>query len=200
MRYVLALAALFFLSTPALAQEKMEKLDSPEYHPDYCQFTANFPEEPFKTHRCESEDKNSCYDLISYTKVFDLSTTIRIEIICNPSKPEIYDYYTEDAMKATVKAMTKDTAVETYEISSRQADGYRQAGMLGKGQKGLDETIYIAQLWVADKSVMSVEAELSGAQTEESDRTFAEILRNIGFAKEINAPAEAQAEPSSGGE
>lgn len=174
---------LTFFSSPTLAQEKM---DSPEYSPDYCQFTANFPEEPYRTRQCEEGNKNSCYDLISYTKVFELSTSIRVEIICNPSTAEMYKEFTEEVMKTTVKAMTKDSVIEAYEVSSRQEDGYRQAGLLGKGRKGLDETIYIAQLWIADKSIMSVQAELIGEQSEESDKTFADVLRGIGYSELIN--------------
>lgn len=193
MRYLLALLILISTSNFAIAQEKLE---SKEYSPDYCQFTANFPEEPYKTHRCEKNDKNSCYDLISYTKVFDLSTSIRVEIICNPSTPEMYKEFSEEVMKTTVKAMTKSTVIEAFEVNSHQEEEYRQAGLLGKGRQGLNETIYIAQLWVSDQSIMSVEAELIGEQSEESDVAFADILRNIGYVKEIEAPEDK--EPSSG--
>ncbi len=169
---------------PAFAQEKLK---TPKYEPDYCQFSAKFPNEPYITKRCDGDDKSTCYDLISYTKVFDdVQTSVRVEIICNPSTPAMYKEFDEKVMKSTVHAMTKGSVIEAYEVNSRQEENYRQAGLLGKGKKGLEDTIYIAQLWIADKSIMSVEAELIGKQSEESDKVFADILRNIGFTKDIN--------------
>ncbi len=170
------------LSTPAMAQEK---LDTPKYEPDYCQFTAKFPDEPYITQRCDGNDKSTCYNLVSYTKTFDMRSSIRVEIICNPSTAEMYREFTPKVMESTVRAMTKGLVIEAYEVNSRQEDEYRQAGLLGKGRKGLDDTIYIAQLWIANKSIMSVEAELIGEQSEASDKVFAEILRNIGFTKRL---------------
>ncbi len=188
MRKAAALYAILYLITatyPAHAQSKQEKLDTAEYSPDYCQFTASFPEEPYITRRCEEKDKDTCYDLISYTKVFDLSATINVEIICNPSTPAMYEQFTPKVMETTVRAMTRDTVIEAYDIKSREEKDYRQTGLFGKGRRGLDETLYIAQLWVAQNSIMSVQAELIGEQSDEIDERFANILRNIGFTKEI---------------
>ncbi|PCJ00232.1 MAG: hypothetical protein COB14_04560 [Alphaproteobacteria bacterium] len=172
---------------PAAAPEATEEaqIDTPKYSPDYCQFTAQFPEKPYITHKCEGDTADTCFNLISYTKVFDLSTTITVEIICNPSTPAMYKEFTPETMESTVRAMTKDTVIEAYEIKSRQEEGYRQSGLLGRGRKGLEDTIYIAQLWIADHSIMSVEAQLIGEQSAQSDQAFAEILRNIGFTKDL---------------
>ena len=177
--FVLFISLLFSSSVHA-----QQKLETPEYSPDYCQFTAKFPEEPYITHRCDREDKDSCYNLISYTKVFELSSSIRVEIICNPATPAMYEQFTPKVMETTVRAMTKGSVIEAHEINTRQEDQYRQTGLLGRGRKGLDDTIYIAQLWIAENSIMSVEAELIGAQSEESDQHFADILRNIGFVRD----------------
>ncbi len=181
MKYLFALFTIT-LSLPVIAQDKLE---TKGYSPDYCQFTATFPEEPYITQQCEGESKDTCYNLISYTKVFDVKSTVRVEIICNPSTHEMYKAFTPKVMESTVRAMTKGTVIETYEISSRQEDKYRQTGLLGKARKGLGDTIYIAQLWVAENSIMSVEAELMGEQSAEADLLFAQILSTIGFAKDI---------------
>lgn len=176
--------------TPPPAPVIMEtphKLGSTKYSPDYCEFTADFPEEPIVNNYCEDpEDESTCYNLISYTKVLEMASTVNIEIICNPSTPEMYAEFIPEVMKETVNAMTKDSVIEKYNVKTRQADTYRQTGLIGKGKKGLNETIYLAQLWVSEKSIMSVKAEMSGAQTKEADALFADILQTIGYAKEIN--------------
>jgi len=176
--------ALLAIPSIALAQEKQSQMDVKVYSPEYCQFSAIFPEEPFLSERCEDPKKNeNCYDLVSYTKVFDMASTIRVEIICNPATAEMYQYFNPKVMETTVRAMTKGTVIEAYEVNSRQEENYRQTSLLGKGKKGLDDSIYIAQLWAGETSIMSVEAEMSGAQNADADKVFAEILSNIGFFK-----------------
>ena len=182
MRLIILLVLI--ISLPAYAQEK---LDTKEYNPNYCQFTASFPTEPYITKKCEDPNKpETCFNLISFTEVFDLSTTVRVEIICNPGSQELFEKFTPKVMENTVRAMTKETVLETFEVKANEQEKYRQVGLVGKGRKGLHDSIFIAQLWIADQSVMSVEAEISGETREDADRLFADILRTIGFAEEIN--------------
>lgn len=203
MTKILMLLVMFILPASAQAQNEPEttpkpvlvetpyKLDTKKYSPDYCEFTANFPEEPLVSNYCEKEDDPStCYNLISYTKVLDMASTINVEIICNPATPEMFAEFTPKVMEETVSEMTKESTVEKYNINTRETDGYRQTGLIGKGRKGLDDTIYLAQLWISEQSIMSVEAEMSGAQTEQADKLFADILRSIGYAKDINGETE----------
>lgn len=167
------------------------KLDSKKYSPDYCEFTANFPEEPLVNNFCEKEDDPStCYNLISYTKVLEMASTINVEIICNPATPEMFAEFTPQIMEDTVRKMTEGNILETLNINTREEEGYRQTGLIGRGRKGLDDTIYLSQLWVSEQSIMSVEAEMSGVQTEEADKLFADILRSIGYEKEIEESGE----------
>lgn len=207
MKLLRILCLALMLSAPVMAQETAQKapaspettgqtqLDTPKYSPNYCQFTAQFPEKPYITHTCEGKTADTCFDLISYTKVFGLSTTITVEIICNPSTPAMYKEFTPKVMEDTVRTMTKGSVIEAYEIASRQEDAYRQSGLLGRGRKGLSNTIYIAQLWIADHSIMSVKAELIGEQSAESDQHFADILRSIGYTLDLEATGTITATP-----
>jgi hypothetical protein len=180
-------------SAPVLMQTP-HKLESKKYSPDYCEFTANFPEEPIVNNYCEKEDDpTTCYNLISYTKVLELASTINVEIICNPATPEMFAEFTPAVMEDTVNEMTKKNTVEIYDINTREEEGYRQTGLIGKGRKGLDDTIFLSQLWISEKSIMSVEAEMSGVQTDEADHLFADILKSIGYKKEIEAAAPSDA-------
>ncbi len=164
-----------------------EKLGTPEYSPDYCQFTATFPEEPYITHQCEDpENPETCFNLVTYTKVFDMASTVRFEIICNPSSAEMYEQFTPEIMENTVKAMTKDSVLETFELNTQQREKYRHTGLVGKGRQGLDDSLLITQIWISDRSIMSVEGEINGEPIPEADQLFAEILRSIGFIEDIN--------------
>ncbi|MCK5375235.1 MAG: hypothetical protein KAJ40_08120 [Alphaproteobacteria bacterium] len=187
---------LFLYTAPLHAQEqKTEQQDALHdflinyrYEPDYCDFIAGFPEEPLISHACENEDDPStCYDKVSFTKVFELSSTVQIDVICNPSTPDMYAYFTPEIMESTVKAMTKDSVLETFNINTTQSDDYRLSGLVGQGRKGLYDTLYIAQLWISENSIMSVEAELSGEKNPDADQIFAGILSNTGHIRDVES-------------
>ena len=199
MRFFLFFFAMIFM-LPAHAQEQELKPTLQEqaesqfkrtnfehgYSPEYCDFIAAFPEEPLVTYQCEDEnDEETCFNLVSYTKVVGLSSTVKVELICNPATQAMYDYFKPDIMEASVRAMTESKVIKEFNIFSREEDGYRQTGIVAQGKQGLHDTLYIAQLWIAQNSILSVEAELMGEQTEEADHLFANILRNIGHLKDI---------------
>jgi hypothetical protein len=178
------LLLLLLIPSPALAEDAVvkeaEKLGGTTYAPDYCEFTASFPAQAYVTRKCEDAEQKSCYDLVSFTKVFDMAATVQVDIICNPSTEAMFNQLTTEVMETTVKAMTKDSVIEAYNVSSRDGETFRHAGLLGKGRYGVQESIYIAQLWSGKKSMMSVEAQLIGEPIEAADDMFAEILRSIG--------------------
>ncbi len=211
-RLLLALAATLFAlgAIPALAvhdkiranpgteTEKKEdrvvgedaKLDKNIYKPDYCDFFAKFPTEPLKGRRCETDDDSKCYDLVSFTKVFGLSSTVRFDIICNPADEQLFAEYTPEVMKKTVIEMTKGNVLESYEPQVQEEKNYRLAGIIGRGRAGMGDTIFVAQLWVGKKSIMAVEAEMMGEQTPEADDLFASILKTIGYDESPEEKAE----------
>ncbi len=166
------------------------KLDNKIYKPDYCDFFAEFPTEPLKGRRCETDDDSKCYDLVSFTKVFGLSSTVRFDIICNPADEQLFAEYTPEVMKKTVIEMTKGNVLESYEPQVQEEKNYRLAGIIGRGRAGMGDTIFVAQLWVGKKSIMAVEAEMMGEQTPEADDLFASILKTIGYDESPEEKAE----------
>lgn len=189
MKYILPL--LLILAFPAIAQDEAEDTRS-TYSPDTCEFTITFPDEPYTSRRCDKEDKDKCYNLVSYTQVYGLDSTVNFRVICNPVDESVYEAYSPEVMEATLRAMTKQSVVETHNSSFREAKGYRykQAGLVGEGHAGRTPMIYIAQLWIGEKSALSVEAELIGEELNEADRLFGDILKTIGHKGEMkkNAP------------
>jgi hypothetical protein len=172
---LLAMTLLLF-TFPAIAQD-----ETPLSHtPEFCEFAAHFPEKPTVTHRCEDEEqKERCYDQISYTKVFDLDATVKFRLICNPMGTDIYKAYSGDVMQATLRALTKDSVIQEFTTSFHEEDAYKQAALIGEGKLGLTPTIFIAQLWMGQNSALSVEAELIGEPVEAADTLFSTILRSI---------------------
>ena len=129
-----------------------------------------FPDEPLTSRRCEDPEKTRCYDLVSYTQVYEMASTVNFRIICNPVDESLYDEYSAQVMEATLRAMTKRSVVDEFNSAFREEDGYKQAGLVGEGKVGSMPTIYIAQLWIGKQSVMSVEAELIGEAHNAADK------------------------------
>lgn len=166
---------------PAEVIKEEVKLETQVYQPEYCDFFATFPGEPIKSRRCEEEAPDRCYDLVSYTKVFGLSSTVRAEIICNPLPEGAYADYTPEVMKQTVESMALGEVMQGYEPNVIEETNFKQAGMIGRGRAGMGDTVFVAQLWVGKRSILAVQAEMMGEPSEEADAHFAEILRSIGY-------------------
>lgn len=175
----LGLLAVTMLDISAFAQES--KKEPVIYSPEHCEFSVTFPSEPHQENRCEDESREKCYNLVSYTQVFDMAATVGVHVICNPATEDLYNNYSGAVMEATVRAMTEKSVVKTFDTSFREEDGYKQAGLVGEGKTGMIPTVYIAQLWIGKKSVMSVEAEMTGEAYEEADKLFSTILKSVHY-------------------
>jgi hypothetical protein len=151
------------------------------YAPPECEFSVAFPSEPYKTQRCDEEDKETCYTQISYTKTYDMDSTVNFRVTCNPIGKDVADFYTEEVMKTTLKAMTKRSVVKTFNASFRDEKKYKQAGLVGEGKSGVLPTIYIAQLWIGSRSAFSVEGELIGEAALAPDELFSEVLKSVHY-------------------
>lgn len=173
-----------------LAVFSNQTLAQSTYSPEFCEFAVTFPDEPYKTRRCDDEAETKCYDQISYTQVFEMSSTVNFRVICNPVGESVRQSYDGDVMQATLRAMTDRSVVKTFETSFREEETYKQAGLVGEGKVGRTPTIYIAQLWIGSASALSVEAELIGEPSDAADQLFSEILKSVGFVDKSEKPAE----------
>lgn len=147
------------------------------YKAQDCEFLVNFPSEPAVAERCETPEK--CYKLASFTKVFDMDATIDVSVTCNKAETDMFNRFSGEVMEKTLGAMTADKNVTEYETAFQQFGvDAKQAVLLGLGRGGNHEKIYTSQLWIGQKSVMMLEAELIGVPSQEVDDMFANIIRS----------------------
>ncbi|GJL84556.1 MAG: hypothetical protein DHS20C02_03310 [Micavibrio sp.] len=184
------LSLIIFLALPSLAMAA----EPVTYSPDYCEFAITFPEKPYTAPRCEDGKEDRCYELVSYTQVFQLSSTVNFRIICNPSGEDLFEQYSGKVMESTLKSMTERSVVKTFDTSFREEENYKQAGLVGEGKVGVTPTIYIAQLWIGHNSILSVEAELIGEADEVADSLFSSVLKSVHFVTEEEKKAKEEAE------
>lgn len=168
------------------------------YSPEGCDFQITFPDEPYATRRCHDQMRDKCTLMTSYTQVIDLDTTINFYVTCKQSKESLRDSFTPDLMRTSILARPGVQNLEVYDISYDETDNATMAALLGAGKSanGNDTMLSVIQLWIGDKSVLSLEGELIGQQTEKSDRIFADILQSLHHNDWQPPETESQESPS----
>ncbi|MFN3827274.1 MAG: hypothetical protein ACK4NR_06575 [Micavibrio sp.] len=203
MWHKLALSLLLLtISLPAVAEPYT-------YSPENCEFTITLPSEPLMGKKCNPDDPTQCHEILSFTKVFDLSASLTVDVICNPAEDGMYERYTGDVMRTTLIAMAGRGKLDEYETGFTEKPEAKIAYLLGYGKKGDQDLIYNGQLWIGKKSVFSLEAEIAGEYITGADEVFATILQSVTYkdwktaapadvaAQNEEAPApEAKAEPA----
>lgn len=165
------------------AEEKTEtpvkdpKDKSYRFAPDFCDFEITFPETPGIAKKCIPD--GGCYDVNSYTMVYDLQTTVDISVTCNPSTPAAYERYTEGVMKAALAGMIETRNLQDYDTQYQVFENTKSGSLTGTGISGKSEKIYSAQLWIGKNSIFTVQAELIGQAHDKADASFRDILQSI---------------------
>ena len=163
----------------AKTEEKKPVDKSYRYAPDFCDFEVTLPETPTTMKKCLPD--NECFDVSSYTMVYDLQTTVDISVTCNPSTPEAYENYNQAVMKAALAGMVESKNLSSHEVrfDDMKEENIKSAAITGTGTTGRQEKIYTAQLWIGHNSVFTIQAELIGGAHEKADKSFSEILSSI---------------------
>ncbi len=157
------------------------------YSPPPCEFIAGFPEEPYINKRCDGgENRDECYEQVSYTATFGLSATVDIKVICNAVDQGIKDKYDKNIMIKTLEAMSSETIENQYEVNYNEDEQgrFKTASVIGEITVGMSPGIYMSQMWIGDVSAMTVEAVLIGDPVEEADAMYRDILRSIQYKEE----------------
>ena len=188
MKTLFLLAFLTLLPFPAFAE--------PYTHaPDNCEFQITFPEKPYIQDLCDGGDNgDQCYQKTSYTQVYDLDATVKTTVTCSAIDQAINDSYSKDIMVETLKVMTANEVSEIYQTTFSEEENYKVAAIIGQGQMGQTETIYIAQLWIGQTSAFSLEGEIGGEQHEQADLLFRDILQSVQYKSE--APSQTDKSPN----
>jgi len=149
------------------------------YAPEGCDFRMTFPEEPLSETRCNAEKPEQCYKTAIFNRVFALDSSVRVTVTCNKAEENMLERYSGEVMQFTLEAMAKE-AVSDYQTSFADHGEAKEAIILGSRQlPDGGAKIYMAQLWIGKTSVLTVEGEVSGVATEESDTLFMGIMKSV---------------------
>ncbi len=156
--------------------------------PPGCDFEVTFPSDPYTSRRCPDGANGRCYDLTRYTMVYDMATTVDVRFSCNPLTPAQYDQYSEQVTRMALNGMAARNNVVQSNTNFSQENAVRRTTLSGSGTSGRQNKIYIAQIWTAQNSMLTMEAELIGNEHPQADAIFGEILRSV-KAKTPEEPA-----------
>lgn len=163
------------------------------FAPKGCEFAMTFPEQPTSAERCDPAAPTQCTHSSVFVKVYGMDSSMRVTATCSPAEDNMLKRYSGDVMRFTLESMAKGNA-KTYETGFNDLGTAKQAILLGSTPNDHDgEDVYMAQLWIGEKSVLTVEGVLTGVQTPDSDSTFTGIMKSI-HAATAKAPAETTSE------
>ncbi len=154
------------------------------YSPPHCGFQVTFPDKPYKNTKCEGQHQEVCYEQASYTQFFEGGQTLNLKVICSKSDEITYKEYNPTVMRMTLRAMSDQNIIKTYEVNAKEYKFYKHASMIGEGLRGKDDTLYIAQLWLDDHSTFSIEAELTGDASETGDKLLSDVLHSVSIRED----------------
>ncbi len=164
------------------------------FKPEGCEFSIEFPSEPFAAKKCDPAHPDDCHTITSFTKVFGMDATVDVTVTCNKADDKHYGEYTQEVMEQTLSALGAARQLDDYQTAWREDPLYKQAILLGSGSTGKSDKIYTSQLWIGHKSVFTMEAELIGNQLKEADDMFSGIIQSIQQADQAAAEAKKKAD------
>ncbi len=157
----------------------LAKAEPYTYAPDNCDMQITFPEKPFIEKKClTSGEKKDCTDIVTYKKIIPPDASVNFRVTCVGYDKKELDTYTNEVVEKTLNKLMKDQGMEAYDVSSDDADGIRRATSMSVGTKDDVPYIYSGQIWIGEKSMFTLEAQMKGAKNDEIDKTFASILRD----------------------
>ena len=174
MRVLLAVS-LVFLASSAFA----EAVKTPEfkYAPSSCDFEVIFPEKFYKAEKCSS--KTDCYDVISYAKNIK-DSNVDVRLTCESKTKEEIEILKQSDLKISALELAKSTGLRSYgEDMGKMPDGTVTAVTIALGMRGTKEAIYTGQYWVGEKSLLTLEAEMTGPANDQIETIYSEILGSV---------------------
>lgn len=170
--------------------------DDYTYAPNGCELRIVFPEEPGVSQICDPSDMKKCHERAMYARVLTADSSVRITAICTPAEPGMMERYSGDVMNFTLESMAKPY-VDHVKSGFNEHKFAKQSVVLGnKKQPDGSETIYMAQLWIGQKSVMTIEGVVTGKQSDTADTLFATILKSVHHESQETPAPPASPEPT----
>ncbi len=171
----LCLISLVLLSSTAYAAAV--KPASQLYAPPSCDFEVTFPNKFFKSERCTN--KNDCYDVISFA-FRDKESAVDIRLTCEPKSNEDIKILKQSDLKIAARDLAQSTGLTSYgEDMGKMPDGTVTAVTIALGMRGTKEAIYTGQYWVGDRSLLTLEAEMTGPANDQIEKIYSEILASV---------------------
>jgi hypothetical protein len=170
---LLPFLALMLLAVPAMAEDVI-------YAPKDCEFRITYPEAPSTASACNPDNPKQCHQVSTFTKIYAMDTSIRINTTCNAAEPGMLEKYSGEVMKFTLQTMAKDNT-DDYQTGFNDHGIAKQAVLLGnKKMPDGTERLYMAQIWIGKTSVFTIEGEvMAGTEANETDIVFGNIFKSI---------------------
>lgn len=174
---IAAIYCIWAIGTPHAASAA----DKPyTYAPETCDFTITFPSPPAQQKRCDNNDNKNCYTVLSYNHVVSDKSAINVRYECKPWTEEKFAIVNILDMRAMADRLGTTARVTPFSTKTDSQKKYKSATFTGFDQpKDADERLYIGQIWMSEKSFLTVEIENIGPQDKKADKIIADLLKSL---------------------
>ncbi len=175
MKKILFALILLFASPVFSAEEK-----SVMWSPDTCEFKLNFPEAPFVEKKCPDGPDKQCHEVATYTQVVDVASRVNVRVSCQMRSEDDLKKLNDESLKEIVRTMAQESGLSSDNIVLNDKDSSpRTATILSIGARNDVDVVYTGQVWVGKKSLLRLDAEMSGPQNKTVDEKFSAILKSL---------------------
>lgn len=163
-------------SAPAFSAEDKSVM----WSPDSCEFKLNFPEAPFVEKKCPDGNDKPCHEVATYTQVVDVASRVNVRVSCQTRSEEDLKKLNDESLKEIVRTMAQESSLPSDNIVLSPTDKFpRTATVLSIGARNDVDVVYTGQVWVGKKSLLRLDAEMSGPQNKTVDEKFSAILKSL---------------------
>lgn len=149
------------------------------YAPENCDMRVGFPERPIIEKKCVTHaEKQECTDVVTYKKIIPPHSSVTFRVTCVEYPKAELETYTPEIVEKTLNKLLKDQGLEPFDIQSETVDNIQRSTSMSIGTDDEGTAyMYSGQIWIGDKSLFTLEANMKGPQEKSVEETFVSILR-----------------------
>ena len=150
----------------------------------FCDFEITFPETP----RIRKAEDLEIF--AEFTKIYDLAHSVRTDVTCKALKPEDRMVLAQDILLQELEKFALETNVRitSSNRSTNDTGEIQTTVVVGHKEGQADSSFVTYQYWLGPSSLFLMEAVKTGANNEEQDNLFFDILRSMQPVDAVSQP------------
>lgn len=148
---------------------------------DICDFEVTVPYASDVIRECTGEeDAPYCLEKFFYTQTFGAQSSVKMEFTCSSLNGVAFENYNEAKMKFAAESLVRAQGnLESYDLNYTEAEDSKRVFIIGSGNEGVSEMIYLGHIWLGHSSLLSANMKVIGPASDEADRVLQNIIKSF---------------------